>query len=118
MSRPSSSSPDREDRPAPASSGQTSPGETPSLWTRIILAPIRFYQRYLSRLKPFPTCRFTPCCSTYAATALRRFGLLRGGLMAFCRILRCNPLCKGGADPVPHHFTLRPFAGLEDLEEP
>lgn len=84
---------------------------------RLLLAPVRFYQKYLSRLKPFPTCRFTPCCSTYAATALRRFGLFRGGLMALCRILRCNPLCKGGVDPVPHHFTLRPFAGLEDPEE-
>lgn len=84
---------------------------------RLLLAPIRFYQKYLSALKPFPTCRFTPCCSTYAAVALRRFGLFRGGLMALCRILRCNPLCKGGVDPVPHHFTLRPFAGLEDSEE-
>lgn len=81
----------------------------------LILAPIRFYQKYLSPLKPFPTCRFVPCCSTYAATALRRFGLLRGGLMTACRILRCNPFCKGGFDPVPRHFTLRPFAGLDDL---
>ena len=82
------------------------------------LAPIRFYQKRLSPLKPSPTCRFIPCCSTYAATALRRFGLFRGGLMSICRILRCNPLCRGGVDPVPHHFTLRPFAGLEDSEEP
>ncbi len=99
-------------------SGKGHPEPPDSLWIRIILGPIRFYQRYLSRLKPVPTCRFVPCCSTYAATALRRFGLFRGGLMSLCRILRCNPLCKGGVDPVPHHFTLRPFAGLEDLEEP
>lgn len=79
-----------------------------------LVGPVRFYQRFLSPLKPSPTCRFIPCCSTYAATALRRFGLLRGGLMSLCRILRCNPLCKGGVDPVPRRFTLRPFAGLED----
>ena len=85
---------------------------------RLLLAPIRFYQKRLSPLKPSPTCRFIPCCSTYAASALRRFGLFRGGLMSICRILRCNPLCRGGVDPVPHHFTLRPFAGLEDSEEP
>lgn len=91
---------------------------TSPLRERLLLAPIRLYQRYLSGLKPSPTCRFIPCCSTYAATALRRFGLLRGGLMSLCRILRCNPLCRGGVDPVPHHFTLRPFAGLEDSEEP
>lgn len=80
----------------------------------LLIGPIRFYQRFLSPLKPSPTCRFFPCCSAYAATALRRFGLLRGGLMALCRVLRCNPLCKGGVDPVPNYFTLRPFAGLEE----
>ena len=84
----------------------------------LALLPIRFYQRYLSPLKPFPTCRFIPCCSTYAATAIRRFGLLRGGLMALCRILRCNPFCKGGVDPVPMRFTLRPCAGLEEEQPP
>ena len=83
----------------------------------VFLALIRFYRAHISPYTP-PTCRFIPCCSTYAATALRRFGLFRGGLMALCRILRCNPLCRGGVDPVPHHFTLRPFAGLEDSEEP
>jgi len=83
----------------------------------LLIGPVRFYQRFLSPLKPSPTCRFIPCCSTYAATALRRFGLLRGGLMSLCRILRCNPLCKGGVDPVPRRFTLRPFAGLEEQED-
>ena len=52
---------------------------------------------------------------------------VRGGLMALCRVLRCNPLCRGGVDPVPRRFSLRPFAGLRedpdenpstDLEEP
>ena len=93
----------------------------------LLVGPIRFYQKFLSPMKPYPTCRFIPTCSAYAATALRRFGLIRGGLMALCRILRCNPLCRGGVDPVPRHFTLRPFAGLEegenqnpsaDMEEP
>ncbi len=82
-----------------------------------LVGPVRFYQRFLSPLKPSPTCRFIPCCSAYAATALRRFGLFRGGLMSLCRVLRCNPLCKGGVDPVPRRFTLRPFAGLEEQED-
>jgi len=77
------------------------------------VAPIRFYQKNISPLKG-PTCRFYPTCSSYAITAIRRFGLLAGGLMAFCRIMRCNPLCKAGVDPVPEHYTLRPFAGLKD----
>ena len=84
-------------------------------WIRekLVLGPILFYQRHISPCKP-ACCRFIPSCSQYAVTAVRRFGALRGGLMAVCRILRCNPLCTGGYDPVPGHFSLRPFAGLSD----
>ena len=60
---------------------------------------IRGYQRFLSPLKR-PCCRFYPTCSQYAVEALEKYGLLRGGLMAARRILRCNPFCKGGYDPV------------------
>lgn len=70
-------------------------------WTRrVASAPIRFYRRYLSRLKP-PMCRFSPTCSEYAVVALEERGLLVGTALALWRILRCNPLCKGGYDPVP-----------------
>lgn len=66
---------------------------------------IRFYQRFISKMKP-PCCRFYPTCSQYALEAIRRFGFLRGGYLSFKRVLRCNPLCKGGIDPVPETFTL------------
>ncbi len=46
------------------------------------------------------SCRFTPSCSHYAAEALQRHGLVLGGLRACWRILRCQPLCRGGYDPV------------------
>ncbi|MEF9896353.1 MAG: membrane protein insertion efficiency factor YidD [Clostridia bacterium] len=67
---------------------------------RIMLAIIRFYKRQISPSLP-PACRFMPTCSEYAMEAIERYGALKGGWMAFLRILRCNPLCKGGYDPVP-----------------
>lgn len=46
------------------------------------------------------SCRFTPSCSHYASEALLRRGLLLGSCLALWRVLRCQPLCKGGYDPV------------------
>ncbi len=46
-------------------------------------------------------CRFMPSCSDYAAQALRTHGALRGSALAAGRVLRCNPWCEGGHDPVP-----------------
>ena len=67
----------------------------------IMLACIRFYQRHISPLRP-PCCRFTPTCSAYAVQAITKYGALKGGWLAFCRLLRCNPFYKGSAyDPVP-----------------
>jgi uncharacterized protein len=74
---------------------------------RLLLAPIAAYQRWISPSLP-RRCRYEPTCSAYAAQAVRRFGVLRGGLLAAWRLLRCNPLSHGGFDPVPERFTLRP----------
>ena len=67
---------------------------------RILLTLIRFYQRHISTHTP-GCCRFQPTCSQYAKEAIERFGAGRGSWLAAKRILRCNPLCKGGYDPVP-----------------
>ena len=61
---------------------------------------IDLYRKFLSPLKP-PCCRYYPTCSTYARIAVQRFGIVKGGLLALWRVLRCNPYSKGGIDPVP-----------------
>ena len=62
---------------------------------------IKFYRKYLSPLKGAPCCRFTPTCSAYALEAFRVHGFFIGLALSVWRILRCNPFCKGGYDPVP-----------------
>ncbi|RIK45750.1 MAG: membrane protein insertion efficiency factor YidD [Chloroflexi bacterium] len=66
----------------------------PFLWL------IRRYQRYVSPMLP-SACRFQPTCSEYGYQAIEKYGIMRGGAMAVWRVLRCNPFCKGGYDPVP-----------------
>ena len=68
---------------------------------QVFLALIRFYQRYISPIKP-PCCRFSPTCSRYAYEAITKYGAMKGGWLAFKRLLRCNPFYKGDIyDPVP-----------------
>lgn len=67
------------------------------------LAPVKLYRKYLSPLKPTPTCRFTPSCSQYAIDAVREWGIVLGTVLTLFRIVRCNPFSKGGEDPVPHN---------------
>ena len=57
---------------------------------------------YKAMVSPFlpPACRFEPTCSEYAKEAVEKYGTLRGTWMAANRILRCQPFCKGGHDPV------------------
>ncbi len=66
---------------------------------KILIAAIRFYQRFISPLLP-PSCRFTPTCSEYSRQALENYGLGRGLWLSLKRILRCHPFCPGGYDPV------------------
>jgi len=65
-----------------------------------VLAPVRFYRRFLSPLKRTPSCRYLPTCSEYAIEAVEKRGVVRGMFLAAWRLLRCNPLFRGGYDPV------------------
>jgi hypothetical protein len=64
------------------------------------LLALRAYKKLISPLLP-PACRFYPSCSEYAAAAIAKHGLIRGGILAAKRLARCNPLNPGGYDPVP-----------------
>lgn len=67
---------------------------------KLAMLAIRGYQVLISPLLP-PSCRFHPTCSSYALTAIERYGVLRGGWLALRRIGRCHPWNPGGYDPVP-----------------
>ena len=66
---------------------------------KFFLLLIRFYK---SAVSPYlgNNCRFTPTCSEYTYEAISRYGAFKGSWMGFKRIMRCNPFCKGGFDPV------------------
>ena len=75
----------------------------------LLIFLVRCYQRFISPVLP-PRCRFVPSCSAYAIEAIQKKGALRGTLMAAWRLLRCNPFCRGGYDPV------EPPGGAEDAK--
>ncbi len=61
---------------------------------------VGLYRRFISPMKP-SCCRFTPTCSAYALEAFQKRGFFAGLILTVYRILRCNPYCRGGYDPVP-----------------
>ena len=67
---------------------------------RFLLWLIRLYRAGISPMHR-PCCRFIPTCSQYAMEAIEKYGAVKGGYLALRRILRCNPFCNGGYDPVP-----------------
>ena len=67
---------------------------------KLFLFIIKFYRKYISPMKS-TKCPYIPSCSEYGMEAIEKYGALKGGWMAFRRILRCNPFHKGGYDPVP-----------------
>lgn len=78
----------------------------------LVLLPLRLYQRAISPLLP-ARCRYHPTCSAYAVQAVETYGILRGGILASWRLLRCNPWSHGGYDPVLAQtlFDVRPTPG-------
>ena len=87
------------------------------MFGRLLISLLRGYKRYIS---PWlgNRCRFHPSCSDYARVAVERHGAIRGSLMASTRLLRCQPLCDGGMDPVPERFTRRFWARNPSADPP
>lgn len=67
----------------------------------LLCLPIRLYRITLSPLLPPGVCRFHPSCSAYALEAIQVHGPFRGLGLATWRLVRCQPFCDGGLDPVP-----------------
>ncbi len=70
--------------------------------TRLLLAMLGGYKRWISPALP-ASCRYVPSCSEYAMEAVAVRGPLVGSLLTLWRLVRCNPLARGGYDPVPRH---------------
>jgi len=77
-----------------------------NIFEKLITSAIVMYRKVLSPLFP-PSCIYTPTCSEYAETAIRRYGLVKGCRLAIRRILRCHPFREGGYDPVPDKWENR-----------
>ena len=73
----------------------------------VAVAPVRLYQRAISPALP-ARCKYHPSCSEYAVQAVRRFGILRGLVLAAWRLLRCNPWSHGGVDFPENQTLFRP----------
>ena len=66
----------------------------------IILMPVYFYRYSISPLIP-PRCRYTPTCSKYTIDAVKKHGILKGGMLSLKRLSVCHPWGGSGFDPVP-----------------
>jgi putative component of membrane protein insertase Oxa1/YidC/SpoIIIJ protein YidD len=62
-----------------------------------------FYKNFISP-QDFSNCTFTPSCSEYAKIALEEKGVVKGYLMTFDRLCRCNGLS-------PSKYQLDPETG-------
>lgn len=91
-----------------------------SIPKRLVLLLIRIYQKLFSfdhsfwaNPKAYRVCVFHPSCSEFTYQAIEKHGLIKGGILGVVRIIRCNPLSKGGIDNVPEKFSVLYFKDKE-----
>ncbi|OZB69377.1 MAG: membrane protein insertion efficiency factor YidD [Thiomonas sp. 13-64-67] len=82
----------------------------------VLIGLVRLYRLLLS---PWVggQCRFYPTCSQYTIEALERHGAAAGSYLGAVRILRCQPWCQGGHEPVPDAFTWAPWRRRTEEDE-
>lgn len=81
---------------------------------KLALLLIKIYQKTLSfdhsfwaNPNQFRVCLHQPSCSQYTYEAVEKFGVVKGSILGFFRILRCNPFTKNRIDPIPDKFRWR-----------
>lgn len=69
---------------------------------KMLIKLITLYQKYLSKWLANKNihCKYYPTCSEYTKQAIEKYGVIKGIILGVCRIIRCNPLSKGGYDPL------------------
>ena len=77
-----------------------------NIFTNFLIKLIKIYRFLISPLLG-NTCRYFPTCSNYSIEALRTYGLLKGLLLSFKRILSCHPWGQGGFDPVKKEMKVK-----------
>lgn len=77
------------------------------MFKRIFIKIIRIYQKifspdtgFLKWFFPHGACRYYPTCSEYGRQSIQEHGVVKGLFYTSGRVLRCNPLAKGGYDPI------------------
>jgi len=84
----------------------------PSLFVIFLIKAYQFLfsfdHAFWAKYSPIRVCIHQPSCSEFAVESIQRFGLIKGSIMGFFRILRCNGFSKGGYDPVPNKFSIKP----------
>jgi putative membrane protein insertion efficiency factor len=65
--------------------------------------PLKLINWYQTGISPNTTqkYRYIPTCNQYAKECYEKFNFVKASFLTTKRLLRCNPLFKGGYDPVP-----------------
>ena len=66
---------------------------------KILIKLIEIYQKIPGNFHQ--NCKYIPTCSNYSKEAISRYGALKGSILTIKRLLKCNPVSKGGIDLVP-----------------